>query len=603
MTAYHAPTRDMRFVIEAVAGLDSVADLEAFREQEITAELVAAVLEEAAKLANEVFAPLNRTGDLEPARLGNDGVITTPGFADAYRRFVEGGWNSLNGPVDFGGQGLPELISVAAHEMWNSANLSLALCPLLTAGAIEALKHHGSPAQQQHYLPKLVSGEWTGTMNLTEPQAGSDLSAVRTRAVPEGDHYRLYGQKIYITWGDHDAADNVIHLVLARTPDAPEGVKGISLFLVPKRLVNEDGRLGARNDVHCHSLEHKLGIHGSPTCVMQYGDNVGAIGYLVGEENHGLAHMFTMMNEARLKVGLQGLAIGERAYQQARDYALNRIQGRRVGDRTGERVAIAQHADVRRMLLTMKALNQAMRGLCYSAAREMDLARHHSDAAERERHQRRLDLLIPVVKGWCTELGIEIASLGVQVHGGMGFIEETGAAQHYRDARILTIYEGTTGIQANDLVGRKLGRDRGAAMQALIDDLRADEQRLAAVDDPELEVIRRALAEGRDALTEATDWMLQQLGDDHPAECLEVALGQAVNYLMLTGYVCGSWQMARAALVAYEKRAAGDDPVFYQARLATARFYAEQLAPRAAALLRMVLQGNEQLMRLDDDQL
>ena len=595
---YHAPTRDMQFVIESVAGLDVLAQLDVFKEHELNAELLAAVLEEAAKLADEVLAPLNQTSDKQPARMEHQAVITSPGFADAYRLFVDGGWNGLNGPIEFGGQGLPELVSFATHEMWNSSSVSFALCPLLTAGAVEALKHHGSPELQQRYLPNLISGEWTGTMNLTEAQAGSDLSVVRTKAVPEGDYYRLYGQKVYITWGDHDVAENVIHLVLARTPDAPEGVKGISLFLVPKYLVNDDGSLGARNDVYSQSLEHKLGIHGSPTCVMQFGDTEGAIGYLVGTENKGLAHMFTMMNEARLKVGLQGLAVSECAYQMARDYALTRVQGRRTGDRSGERVVIAEHPDVRRMLLTMKSLNQAMRGLCYSTARDLDLSRHQPNPTERERHRRRLDLLTPVVKGWCTELSNEITSLGIQVQGGMGYIEETGAAQYYRDARILTLYEGTTGIQANDLVLRKLGADNGAAMQALLDDLQDCEQQLMSSNSPDLQLIHNALVEGGATLTEATDWMLRHLETD-----LEAALGQAFNYLMLTGYVCGAWQMAKVAIAAQQGLARHDDPEYHQTQLVLARFYAEQILPRSRALMRAVLQGNAQMMTLSHQQL
>ncbi len=598
MIPYRAPTRDMRFVIDELARLDEIAGLDAFRDQELGADLVAAVLDEAAKLAADVLAPLNREGDQHGASPGEQGVVSAPGFKEAYHQFVAGGWNALNGPVEFGGQGLPELISVATHEMWNSANLAFSLCPLLTSGAIEAIKQHGTDEQRQRYLTKLVSGEWTGTMNLTEPQAGSDLSAIRARAIPDGEHYRLFGQKIYITWGDHDVAENVIHLVLARTPEAPEGVKGISLFLVPKVLVNPDGSPGGRNDVHCHSLEHKLGIHASPTCVMQFGDQDGAIGYLVGEEHKGLTHMFTMMNEARLKVGLQGLAIGERAYQQARDYALTRIQGRPAGRKSGERVSIVQHPDVRRMLLSMKSQNEAMRGLCYMVAKYLDLSRHHPDPTTRQLYQRRLDLLIPVVKGWCTELGIEIASLGIQVHGGMGFIEETGAAQHYRDARILTIYEGTTGIQANDLVGRKLLVNRGAAMTALIDDMRDCESLLDEDDSDDLRSIRRALNQAAEALSSATGWILARQSQDP-----EAVLGQAVNYLMLTGYVCGGWQLARAAIIARDRLRTGDDPEFYRAKLITARFYAEQILPKAMALSHAVTHGSSQLMELDESQL
>src|SRR5579859_3437974 len=451
MAGYSAPLRDMEFALNELAGLPSHGDL--------SPELAGSVLEAAGKFAAEVLAPLNQSGDQQGSKLAG-GVVTTPkGFKQAYERFVADGWNGLALPAEFGGQGLPQLVSAAVAEMWHASNMSFALCPMLTQGAAEALLLTASDALKQAYLPKLVSGEWTGTMNLTEPQAGSDLAAVRTKAVPEGDHYRLYGQKIFITWGDHDMTDNVIHLVLARTPDAPEGVRGISLFVVPKFLLNADGSPGQRNDVHCVSLEHKLGIHASPTCVMSFGDQGGAIGYLVGQENKGLAHMFTMMNEARQKVGIQGLAIAERAYQQAREYAKERVQGRLASSKSGGAVAIIHHPDVRRMLMTMKSQIEAMRAFAYVMAADMDRAHRDPDAVERARRQVRVDLLIPVLKAWCTELGVEIASTGVQVHGGMGYIEETGACQFLRDARIAPIYEGTTGIQAADLAGRKLASD------------------------------------------------------------------------------------------------------------------------------------------------
>ena len=599
--SYSAPTRDMQFVINELVGLDDLASLGAFKDQDVGPELLEAILDEAGKFAAEVLAPLNASGDRQGATLVDGQVRAADGFKDAYRQFIDGGWNGLGCPPEHQGQGLPELISVASHEMWNSANLSFALCPLLTAGAIEAIKKHGTEQQQAIYLDKLVSGEWTGTMNLTEPQAGSDLSAVRTKAVPQDDHFLISGQKIYITWGDHDLADNVVHLVLARTPDAPEGVKGISLFIVPKFIPAEDGSPGERNDVRCVSLEHKLGIHASPTCVMAYGDNGGAVGYLVGAENKGLVYMFTMMNEARLKVGLQGLAIAERAYQQARDYARNRVQGRPVGVRHGDRVSIDQHPDVRRMLLTMKAQIEAMRALCYTVAKKMDLARHHPNGERRQASQAQVDLLIPVVKGWCTELGIELASLGVQVHGGMGFIEETGAAQHLRDARILTIYEGTTGIQANDLLGRKLAQDNGKAMFELIDEIRAD---AAALTDLQVEpyqdrlaALRTRLERAAIAQQRATRWLLDTL-----AERPELALAGAASYLQLSGTVCGGWLMARAARVAAERLAAGDNSGFYDAKLLTAQFYAEQFLPRAQALLDAV-RGGAAVLELADEQL
>src|ERR1700761_3083326 len=477
MSIYLAPLRDMRFVMTELAGLGELSSLPGF--EDVSPELAEAVLDEAAKLATEVLAPLNRSGDEQGAQLSKEGVVAADGFAKAYRQFAEGGWSGLSGDPEFGGQGLPELLHAATVEMWNSSNMAFALCPLLTAGATEALRQHGSEELKGHYLPKLISGEWTGTMNLTEPQAGSDLAAVRTKAVPEGDHYRLHGQKIFITWGDHDMTDNVIHLVLARTPDAPEGVRGISLFLVPKFLPNADGSPGQRNDVHCVSLEHKLGIHASPTCVMSFGDKDGAIGYLIGHENKGLAHMFTMMNEARQKVGIQGLAIAERAYQQAREYAKERVQGRPASSKSGGAVAIVHHPDVQRMLLTMKSQIEAMRAFAYVMAADMDRAHRDPDAGERAGRQARVDLLIPVLKAWCTELGVEIASMGVEVHGGRGYVEETGACQFLRDARIAPIYEGTTGIQAADLAGRKLASDGGAAMAALIAEMRQAAAELA----------------------------------------------------------------------------------------------------------------------------
>ena len=595
MTAYCAPTRDMQFVINELAGLAEVAALPAFADQEVGPELVEAVLEEAAKLATEVLAPLNKSGDRQGARIGPEGVVPADGFTAAYQQFIEGGWNGLGCPVEHGGQGLPELLNTATQEMWNSANMSFALCPLLTAGAIEAIRRAGSAEQQALFLPKMIGGEWTGTMNLTESQAGSDLSAVRTRAVPEGDHYRIFGQKIFITWGEHDMTENTIHLVLARTPDAPEGVKGISLFIVPKFLVNPDGSLGARNDVHAVSIEHKLGIHASPTCVMAFGDKDGAIGYLVGEENKGLAYMFIMMNEARFKVGLQGLAIGERAYQAAREYAKDRVQGRPAGVKSGDRVTIIHHPDVRRMLMTMKAYNEAMRALAYVVAMHMDLARHHPNPATRQTHQARVDLLIPVVKGWSTEIGIEIASLGVQVHGGMGFVEETGACQHLRDSRITTIYEGTTGIQAADLAGRKLSMDRGAAMRALVAEIERAAEELARLPGDDIATIHDGLREGASALAEATEWILA---------CRDANAVMAVSfdYLMLAGTVCGGWQMARAAGVAQNKLTTGEDSVFHEAKLVTARFYAEHVLPKAGALLRSIQNGGISIMALTAEQ-
>ena len=585
MSIYLAPLRDMRFVMTELAGLGELSSLPGF--EDVSPELAEAVLDEAAKLATEVLAPLNRSGDEQGAQLSKEGVVAADGFAKAYRQFAEGGWSGLSGDPEFGGQGLPELLHAATVEMWNSSNMAFALCPLLTAGATEALRQHGSEELKGRYLPKLISGEWTGTMNLTEPQAGSDLAAVRTRAVPDGDHYRLYGQKIFITWGDHDMTDNVIHLVLARTPDAPEGVRGISLFVVPKFLLNADGSSGQRNDAHCVSLEHKLGIHASPTCVMSFGDQGGAIGYLVGQENKGLAHMFTMMNEARQKVGIQGLAIAERAYQQAREYAKERVQGRLASSKSGGAVAIVHHPDVQRMLLTMKSQIEAMRAFAYVMAADMDRAHRDPDAGERAGRQARVDLLIPVLKAWCTELGVEIASMGVQVHGGMGYIEETGACQFLRDARIAPIYEGTTGIQAADLAGRKLASDGGAAMAALIAEMRQAAAELAHSKDTQVASIGAVLATGVDALESATAWMLQALASEPDA-----ALASSVDYLMLTGYVCGGWQMGRAALVASRKGTANEDPDFHRAKLATARYYADKVLPKANALLEAIRSGS-----------
>ncbi|HEX3347173.1 MAG TPA: acyl-CoA dehydrogenase, partial [Acetobacteraceae bacterium] len=533
----------------------------------------------------------------EGVRWHDTQVSTAPGWKQAYGQFVSGGWSALSCSREFGGQNLPRALSALVEEMWNGANMAFTLCPMLTRGAIEAIELNGSERQKRAYLPKMVSGEWTGTMNLTEPQAGSDLAAVRTRAVREGDHYRIFGQKIFITWGDHDMADNVVHLVLARLPDAPEGTRGISLFLVPKFLTDSAGAMNGRNDVVCASIEHKLGIHASPTCVMSFGEKEGAIGYLVGEENSGLAHMFTMMNEARQKVGLQGLAIAERAYQAARDYAKERVQGRPVGKKSGDRVAIIHHPDVRRMLLTMKSQIEAMRSFSYVMAAEIDAAHAHPDETERKRRQARVDLLIPVLKGWCTELGVELTSLGVQVHGGMGFVEETGAAQHMRDARITPIYEGTTGIQAADLVGRKLASDSGAAMVALIAEMRSVAAELPTADGSHLVAIREHLSDGITALEQATNWMLQAGGSDQVA-----AFAASVNYLMLTGYVCGGWQMARSALAARARLGSGREEGFYRTKILTAAFYAEQILPRASGLLTAVKAGSSYAQEIPDEQ-
>ena len=594
MTDYAAPIADMRFALTEIAGLDEIAKLPGC--EQASPDLVDAVLEEAGKLAGGVLAPLNRVGDKQASRLEN-GVVRTPeGFKEAYAQYVEGGWNALPFAPEHGGQGLPMALATAVLEMWNSANMGFALCPLLNVGAVEAIAAHGTAEQKEIYLPKLVSGEWTGTMNLTEPQAGSDVGALRSRAVREGDHYRVTGQKIFITYGEHDMADNIVHLVLARLPDAPSGTKGISLFLVPKFLVNRDGSLGQRNDVRCVSLEHKLGIHASPTAVLAYGDNGGAVGYLIGEENRGMECMFTMMNSARLNVGLQGVAIAERAYQQARDFARQRVQGRPVTAKAAGNHSIIEHPDVRRMLLAMRAQTEAMRALAYYTAGAIDRARHHPESEMRVAQQRRVDLLIPVVKAWSTDLGVEIASLGVQVHGGMGFIEETGAAQHLRDARIAPIYEGTNGIQANDLVGRKLSRDGGAAAQELIAEMRALDAALAEVPGDDMATIRRSLTPGIDALAIATDWMVETGKSDPPR-----ALAGAVPYLKLMGVVTGGWLMARGALAAQQRLTQrGGDARFHEAKVVTARFFAEHVLATAPSLLPAVA-GGSTVMSFDLD--
>ncbi len=592
MSTYIAPLKDMQFAITELAGLAEVSALPGHAD--VNAELAEAVLGEAAKFAQEVLDPLNRAGDQEGSRFA-DGKVTTPkGFKEAYRKFMDAGWNGLAGMPEYGGQGLPHIIATPVQEIWKSANLAFCLAPMLTSGVLEALRVHASPQQRNTWVPKLTSGAWSGTMNLTEPQAGSDLSAVRTRAVREGDHYRIQGTKIFITWGEHDMTENIVHLVLARTPEAPEGVKGISLFIVPKYLLGPDGAPGEPNDVRCVSIEHKLGIHASPTCVLAYGDKKGAIGYLVGEENRGLEYMFTMMNHARLSVGVEGVAIGERAYQHALEYAKTRVQGREIGQRSGDRVTIIHHPDVRRMLMSMRAQTEAMRALAYFTAATLDKAKLHPDPAEKRRSQGLLDLLTPVVKGWCTESGVEIASTGIQVHGGMGFIEETGATQYLRDARITTIYEGTTGIQANDLVGRKVAFEKGATAIAVIGAMRELDAQLAAKGEM-VASLRANLKEAVDNLETSTRWLV----DTYPKDA-KAASGVAVPYLKLFGTVAGGWMMARAALVAQARL---EDPAadrdFLEAKLATARFYAEHVLPQATPLAREVTRGAGSVLALD----
>jgi alkylation response protein AidB-like acyl-CoA dehydrogenase len=596
MSAYFAPLRDMQFVLHELIDLEEIARLRGC--EEVTGDLVDAVLEEAGKLARDVLAPLNKQGDVQGCTL-KDHVVTTPdGFKRAYGQFVQGGWNMLPCDPDFGGQGLPAVMSTPVQEMWQAANMAFALCPMLTHGAIEAIHLCGTDELKERYLPKMVAGEWTGAMDLTEPQAGSDLSAVRTKAVPEGEHYRLFGSKIFITYGEHDFTDNIIHLVLARTPTAPEGVKGISLFVVPKFLANADGSLGERNDVYCVSIEHKLGIHASPTAVLAFGDNVGAIGYLVGEENRGLEYMFIMMNMARFSVGVQGVAISERAYQHALSYARERIQGAELGVRGGEKAPIIRHPDVRRMLMSMKAYVEAMRSLAYFTAACLDKANNHPDAAERARHQAFADLMIPVVKGWSTEMSIGVASTGIQIQGGMGYVEETGAAQHLRDARITTIYEGTTGIQANDLIGRKIARDKGATAQAVIAMMRTTEGQLAEAPGTDISAIRAAFSDGVKALNEATDWIVATYSND-----VKAASAGAVPFLHLFGVVAGGWQMARAALTAQAKLAAGNgEAPFYEAKIATARFYADHILSQALGLRIAIVKGAAGVLALEETQ-
>ena len=585
MSSYQAPLKDMRFVLNELAGLAEVAKLPGY--EDATPDTVDAILEEAGKFATEVLDPLNAPGDREGS-VFKDGAVATPkGFKEAYRKYVEGGWGALPFGPEWGGQGLPKLVATAVEEMLTSSNMSFSLCPLLTQGAIHALELCGTDALKQTFLPKMTTGTWTGTMNLTEPQAGSDLALVKTRAVRAGDHYRISGQKIFITYGEHDLSENILHLVLARTPDAPEGVKGISLFLVPKYLVNADGSLGARNTARCASIEHKLGIHASPTAVMVYED---AVGYLVGEENKGLAYMFIMMNAARFSVGLEGVAIAERAFQRAVAYAKERLQGRDLVEASGT-VPIIRHPDVRRMLMLMKSQTEAMRALAYTTAAAMDFA-HKTKARA---HQAFVDLMIPVVKGWCTETGIDIASLGVQIHGGMGFIEETGAAQHLRDARITTIYEGTTGIQASDLVGRKIAREGGATARqwlASVKQLDADLSRSKSAD---VQAIRAALATGVQAVSDGVDFIVANSGKD-----VRGVFAGAVPFLKLMGIVAGGWQMARAALAAEMKMGSGDK-AFLEAKIKTARFYADQVLVQAPALRDTVVKGSSAVMAVPEE--
>ena len=586
--SYTAPIKDMVFNMEHLAGLDALAQaIPEFADAGV--ETAQAVLEEMAKLNQDVVAPLNFEGDKNPSSLSGDVVTATPGFKEAYQQFVEGGWQGLQHPVDFGGQGLPKTIGAACGEMTNAANMSFALCPMLTDGAIEALLTAGSDELKQTYLPKLVSGEWTGTMNLTEPQAGSDLSLVRSRAERNDDGtYKIFGTKIFITYGEHDMADNIVHLVLARVAGAPEGVKGISLFVVPKFMVGADGSLGARNDVHCVSIEHKLGIKASPTAVLQFGDHGGAVGYLVGEENRGLEYMFIMMNAARYGVGVQGIAVAERAYQKAVQYARDRVQSRPVDGSLPAAAAIIHHPDVRRMLMTMRALTEGCRAMATTAAAAYDAAHHHPDAQVRQDNATFYEFMVPLVKGYSTEMSLEVTSLGVQVHGGMGFIEETGAAQYYRDSKILTIYEGTTAIQANDLVGRKTARDGGQTARAIAAQIEKTEAELRASATPAALSVADRLAAARASFLAAVDFIAASA-----KRAPNAAYAGSVPYLMLTGNLVAGWQMGRALLVAQSKLAAGEETAFMQAKITTAQFYAEHILVRTAGLREAIVQGGE----------
>lgn len=591
MSDYRFPYKDAGFILNNLIDFDQIcADMGL---EEVNGELATAILEEAGRLGGDVLAPLNSVADELGATLEDDGVHETPGFADVYRQYVDNGWPSLCGDEKYGGQGMPRALNAAVVEVWDSACVAFSLCPLLTTGAIESIHAHGSEELKDTYLPNMISGEWTGTMCLTEPAAGSDLAAVAARAVPEGDHYLVTGQKIFITWGDHQMTDNIIHLVLARLPDAPAGVKGISLFLVPKFLLDENGQPGKRNDVYCVGVEHKLGIHGSPTCTLNFGDNGGAVGYLVGQPHNGLMGMFTMMNDARQGVGLQSLGVSERSYQQAVAYAKERLQGTRSD---GSRYPIIEFPDVRRMLMIMKAGTEAMRGLAYVAAAESDRSNAASSPEERRKHDLRTGLYTPIVKGWISELAQEVTYMGVQVHGGMGFIEETGIAQHYRDARIMTIYEGTTGIQGLDLAGRKTLADSGAALQDLLDEIQADAEKMAAVE--KLAPMAAALKNAVELGGQARQWLLENGKQDR-----NVAGSASVNFMMLLGFVCGGWIMGKSALKAVQLLESGaGDEAFMKAKLVTAQFYCDHLLPRTVSYLAAIRTGSESIMALDVEQ-
>ncbi len=590
--SYKAPLKDMLFDIKHLADIDAVAQIPGFEDAGF--DTAQAVLEECARFNEGVLSPLNWEGDKNPSSWKDGVVTTTPGFKEAYKQYAEGGWQGLQHPLDFGGQGLPKTIGAACGEMLNSANMSFALCPLLSDGAIEALLTAGSDELKAVYLEKLVSGKWTGTMNLTEPQAGSDLAMVRSRAEPQPDGtYKVFGTKIFITYGEHDMAENIVHLVLARVTGAPEGVKGISLFVVPKFMVGKDGTLGARNDVHCVSIEHKMGIKASPTAVLQYGDNGGAVGYIVGQENRGLEYMFIMMNSARYAVGMQGIAIAERAYQKAVTFAKDRVQSRPVDGSINASAPIIHHPDVKRMLMTMRAYTEGCRAMASVAAAAYDASHHHPDAEVRKQNQAFYEYMVPLVKGYSTEMSLEVTSLGVQVHGGMGFIEETGAAQYYRDAKILTIYEGTTAIQANDLVGRKTARDGGQTAKGIAAQIEKTEAALLKQGGAAAKTVAKRLKAAREAFVDVVEFV----AGNTKASPNAVFAG-SVPYLMLAGNLVAGWQLARSLLVAEEQLAAGHDVDFMKAKITTAVFYADHLLSKAPGMRDSIVDGADSVTAL-----
>lgn len=596
MSEYTPPLDDMKFTLKQVVDVDSLAEFPSFAD--IGLESLNDLLDEAGRFFNEVISPTNRTGDLEGSSLNSDGSISTPtGFKEAYAQYVDAGWGAISFDPEYGGGGFPWLVGIAVTEMLTAANMALSLNPMLTQGSIHALTAHGDSNQKLTWLPKLITGEWAGTMNLTEPHAGSDVGALTTKAERQDNGtYKITGQKIFITWGEHDLTENIVHLVLARTPDAPPGTKGISLFIVPKYMVNEDGTLGEANDVKCISIEHKLGIHASPTCVLQFGENGGAEGYLVGDENSGMRYMFTMMNQARLAVGLEGLSVADRSYQQALEYALERRQGRREGTAKGDSALIIEHPDVRRMLMTMKSYIEAMRCLIYLNAKSIDVAHNHPEETARERGKELTDLLTPLSKGWCTDLGNEITSLGIQVHGGMGFVEETGAAQHYRDIRIAGIYEGTNGIQAIDLVGRKLGMRDGEVVYELLSEI---DSTITILLDNDMKEIGSSLQDANESLRAASTWLLENGGGGSDA-----GLAGATPYLRMFGTTVGGWLLAKSALRAQELLSEEPENVsFLEAKVETALFFAQQLLPQVTGLLPSVISGADSLFAIGSETL